>query len=212
MSVQSPKIEIPAEIQTAADAIPKGIGFSVRPGPTFLEYKKDLRAFIIGMACFALIFIGIGILMMFVEWWFGLIFVLAGILPLILLKKTFKTQLLVFVIDLATEMVYAADQDIEFKAINSIDLLMTSIGGMNSFTIALNYTNNTGEPARTVIMRTWHTEISGWLHLGEYFAQTLSQFLQRPIFFNREPVNMRTGENCLWITKSQNGSSMSWGK
>ncbi len=150
--------------------------------------------------------------MMFVEWWFGLIFVGAGILPLILLKKTFKTQLLVFVIDLATEMVYAADRDIEFKAINSIEVLVTTANAMNTYTIALNYTENTGEPKRTVIMRTWHTDLTNWLHLGDYFAQTLSQFLQRPIAFNRDPVSVRTGEDCLWITKSQNGSSMSWGK
>ena len=92
MSDASATIPIPPEIAAVAARFPSDRGFKVKPGPTFLEYKKDLQGMVVGMICGGILFTGIGIGMMFVEWWFGLIFVGSGLIPLIMAGKVGKSK------------------------------------------------------------------------------------------------------------------------
>lgn len=212
MAAQPPTIKIPEEIIKTIANFPELSNFKIRPGPSFIEYKWDVNSFVIGLFIFGIAFIIIGIGLTFVEWWFGLIFLCAGIFPIYFGVNILKSHLMTFVIDYATDLLYAGDKDIPFSNIKSIQLMGMNLGWAEIFGISLNYSEQSSNEQKTMIFRTWTNDVQTWQNLGIYFSQVLSNCVHHEIPFYNLVFEGKTDEKCLYYIKFEGSTSISWSK
>ena len=112
------------EIQQMQAEVPPNRKIKLRRGSTFLEMRYTFYGFMAGSFIVATIFITAGLYLAFRQvYWFGFPFVFFGVLPLYSAVSVLRSKRHIFVLDLATQILYNGDKHISFTQVQALQVI-----------------------------------------------------------------------------------------